>query len=167
MGRTIKGVFLFLFLFAWLYLMHVLSTADGEETLEQSMALAEKIADKFFGEYSDTFLEYLNNIIRKLAHVAIYLILGFLVAAIWDFLLCNHLKVRWRALFSLITTSAIAFLDEYQKIPISGRHFDKEEVVLNAVCAAAVVICYFFIIYLIEAMHRHRQRKREKKKKTA
>ena len=54
-------------------------------------------------------------------------------------------------------STAIAFLDELQKIPIAGRHFDASESMLNAVSAAVVILIYFGIVRCVSRWRQNRQ----------
>ncbi|MFR4477167.1 MAG: hypothetical protein ACLT3Y_08120 [Ruminococcus callidus] len=75
-------------------------------------------------------LNHLNLLLRKLAHVFLYAILGGMMALLWQLLLELH-RIGWRILGAAACSTTIAFWTNC-KIPIAGRHFDFSESLLNA-----------------------------------
>ncbi len=145
MIRKRKGFWvLLLILILWLGLMWRLSAADGTETLRDSMAIAQKLGQWLYDTPTAAQLSQLNLHLRKLAHIFLYGILGVLFGLFFQLLWIKRpLHQRFSA--AAACTTAIAFLDELQKIPISGRHFDLEESLLNAFSALIVLLLYFFV----------------------
>ena len=117
-----KIVGLLVVMAVWLGLMWRLSTADGTETLQDSMRFARKIGSWIYESPTVQQLNHLNLLLRKLAHVFLYAILGGMMALLWQLLLELH-RIGWRILGAAACSTTIAFLDELQKIPIAGRHF--------------------------------------------
>ncbi len=148
MQRKIKFVVLACILIAWLFFMWRLSSADGTQTLQDSMRIANKIGKWLFDSPSQAQLSHLNMILRKMAHIFLYMVLGLIFAMFWD-LLFERFSIWKRTIPSLACCTGIAFLDELQKIPIDGRHFSSSESVLNAVSAAAIILLYFIFIWII------------------
>lgn len=129
---------------AWLLLMWRLSTANGAETLRDSMRFARKIGGWLYDSPTAEQLNHLNLILRKLAHVFLYAVLGGMLAMLWQLVLETR-RVWTRILSAVFCSTAVAFLDELQKIPIAGRHFDRGEAFLNACSAAAVILCFYAV----------------------
>ena len=129
-------------------LMWRLSTADGTETLQDSMRFARKIGSWIYESPTVQQLNHLNLLLRKLAHVFLYAILGGMMALLWQLLLELH-RIGWRILGAAACSTTIAFLDELQKIPIAGRHFDFSESLLNAGSALVVILLFFGIAGLL------------------
>ena len=75
-----KIVGLLVVLAVWLGLMWRLSTADGTETLQDSMRFARKIGSWIYESPTVQQLNHLNLLLRKLAHVFLYAILGGMMA---------------------------------------------------------------------------------------
>lgn len=63
------------------------------------------------------------------------------MALLWQLLLELH-RIGWRILGAAACSTTIAFLDELQKIPIAGRHFDLSESLLNAGSALWSFCCF-------------------------
>ena len=70
------------------------------------------------------------------------------MALLWQLLLELH-RIGWRILGAAACSTTIAFLDELQKIPIAGRHFDLSESLLNAGSALVVILLFFGIAGLL------------------
>ena len=132
---------------AWLILMWRLSTADGTETLRDSMRFARKIGSWLYENPTAEQLSHLNMALRKLAHIFLYAVLGCMLALLFQLLL--ELRKIWlRILMALLCGAAIAFVDELQKIPIAGRHFDCSEAFLNAGSAGLVILFFYSVVWL-------------------
>mgnify|MGYP000496148793 CR=1 FL=1 len=82
-----KIVGLLVVMAVWLGLMWRLSTADGTETLQDSMRFARKIGSWIYESPTVQQLNHLNLLLRKLAHVFLYAILGGMMALLWQLLL--------------------------------------------------------------------------------
>lgn len=124
---------------AWLLLMWRLSSANGTKTLQDSMRIAKKLGAWLYGTPQTAQLQHINLVLRKLAHVFLYAVLGGMTALLFHWLLWK--MSYWKqAIPALCICTGIAFLDELQKIPISGRHFSCSESLLNAGSAAVVIL---------------------------
>ena len=142
-----KIVGMLLIMAVWLGLMWRLSTENGTETLKDSMRFARKFGAWIYGEPTAAQLDHLNLVLRKMAHVFLYAVFGGMLAVFWQLLLRHKV---WRILGAIGCSTAIAFLDELQKIPIAGRHFDASESMLNAVSAAVVIFRYCPVCFPLE-----------------
>ena len=149
-------------LVGWLTLMWRLSSADGTETLQDSMRIAKKLGSLLFDAPTQAQLNRLNLILRKLAHIFLYAVLGLIVAMLWD-LLFDRFQIWLRAVLSFVCCTIVAFLDELQKIPIAGRHFSASESILNAVSAWIVISLYFLLIWAIH-LHQSKSKNMHNKK---
>ena len=92
-----KIVGLLVVLAVWLGLMWRLSTAEGTETLQDSKRFARKIGSWIYESPTVQQLNHLNLLLRKLAHVFLYAILGGMMALLWQLLLELH-RIGWRIL---------------------------------------------------------------------
>ncbi|MCC8111434.1 MAG: VanZ family protein [Ruminococcus sp.] len=154
MQKRIKTSIISIIMIGLLLLMWRLSSADGTETLEDSMRVTKKVAVWLFGSATEGQLDHLNMVIRKLAHVFLYMIFGLIVSIFWDLLWWKH-RLWTRAILAFGCCTVIAFIDELQKIPISGRHFSASESMLNAVSADGVILLYFLFLWIIQ-LYQHR-----------
>lgn len=142
-----KVIALVITMAVWLLLMWRLSTADGTETLHDSMRFAQKIGKWIYDTPTAEQLNHLNLFLRKLAHVFLFAVLGCIVAMLWQLLL-EKFSIWKRILLSIACSTAISFLDELQKIPIVGRHFSCSESLLNAGSAAIVILFFYFCVWI-------------------
>ncbi len=146
--RNQKKVFMLLIVMAaWLLLMWKLSTANGTETLRDSMVFARKIGGWIYDTPTAEQLNHLNLFLRKMAHVFLYAVLGCIFAMLWQLLLERYAMWK-RMLPPILCCIAVAFLDELQKIPIAGRHFSCSESFLNAGSALAVILIFYFCVWI-------------------
>lgn len=153
--RIIVGI-LIVVIAAWLILMWRLSTADGTATLRDSMRFARRICTWLYGEPTYEQLSHVNLILRKFAHVFLYLILGGISAVLWQLLL-ERISIWKRMIPAIICCTAIAFLDELQKIPIVGRHFSCSESFLNAASAALMILLCTCVVFLLDRKRKRSQ----------
>jgi VanZ family protein len=119
-----KRVILWSSLLLWITLAIFLSRQTGAETTSLSLRLAKSIID-FFLLNIDLYAFHL--LLRKAAHIGIYLVTGVLMAGA-----CIATFPRKAAfIIALLFTAALSVLDELQKIHIEGRHCQWDEVGLN------------------------------------
>lgn len=149
MKNKMKIAILLIFLLLWLFLMWRLSSADGTETLRDSLWLANKIGAWIYDTPTPAQLNELNMHLRKLAHVFLYVVFGGISAMLWHLIL-EKFAIWKRVIPAVLCCTIIAFLDELHKIPIAGRHFDFSESVLNAGSAMAIILCFFFGTWIVE-----------------
>ena len=127
----------------WGILAVFLSRQSGLQTSALSYGISEIIRRLF--EYCGIRLdiELINYLLRKLAHLIIYLVLGGLV---YD-TLSSTVRISKKAALSLsvVVCLIISALDEAQKFFIPGRHGDVGEIVLNSIAAAAGIFAVSFL----------------------
>ncbi|MCD8219751.1 MAG: VanZ family protein [Ruminococcus sp.] len=145
--KKIAVVILMVAIAAWLLLMRRLSMADGAKTLQDSLPLARKVCAWLYEEPTAEQLKHVHLTLRKMAHVALYLVYGGMSALLWDLLL-ERFAIWKRMIPAIVCCTAVAFLDEMQKIPIAGRHFSLSESLLNAGSALVMILLYFLVIRL-------------------
>ncbi len=122
----------------WFCFMTYLSHQNGEETTELSKGIVERIIEYFQIEnYNE-----IHSIIRKLAHPFVFCILVILVL----FTLSQKCKKRKIFLFTTMLMILWAWLDEFTKLSIPGRHFSWNDVSLNLF--GVVVGIVIFLIYI-------------------
>lgn len=115
----------YLLVVLWLVLMLYLSHQNGSDTWNTSHGLT-----VYLSNLLGLDAQWLHGVIRKLAHVGLYLILELLIvlAAVK-----SGAKKPW--LWALLPL-AVSLLDEGTKPLIPGRHCDLEDILLNDVGAA-------------------------------
>ena len=126
--KSRRAVYWTLFIL-WLILLVFLSRQTGEETVKQSGSITEFLCRLSASIGIRTDPASIQNLIRRAAHVVIYLVLCFL--------LCRAFRFSFRGVWLLPTAialcMAIGVLDEYQKAFIPGRHLHWNDVLLNCV----------------------------------
>lgn len=123
----------------WFIFMTWLSHQNGEQTLDTSWGLAERLK-YLLGLNVET--ETLNYILRKLAHVAVFAVLTVLLSMTVH---AGRLS-RWIAAFPFVWS----YIDEATKPLIEGRHFAWDDVGLNEIgCLIGIII---FALYRYAAM---------------
>ena len=131
---TSKGIIFLAATLLWLAFSLYLSHQNGDQTGEVSMGLAQWLFG-WTGIGSGALL-VLNNVLRKAAHVVLYMVLAVLalltVRELWRVEAPRDLRNLAAAAVLLI----IAVLDEVTKIPIDGRHCDAVDMCLNILGAA-------------------------------
>lgn len=122
----------------WLILALFLSSQTGAETGNLSMSISSFIG-KALG-LAESTTPTINVVIRKAAHIIVYLILsGFATAAAIN----TFTKHRLAWLWPLPICSVIAILDEVRKAAIPGRHCSWSEAGLNVLgCVVGAVVVW-------------------------
>ena len=123
----------------WFCFMTYLSHQNGEETTELSKGIVERIIEYFqIGNYNE-----IHSIIRKLAHPFVFCILAVLV------LLTLYQRWKNRKVFIVAIVLMIlwAWIDEFTKLSIPGRHFSWCDVSLNLAGVVAGVLIFTLFNY--------------------
>lgn len=123
-----------------------LSRQDGNTTSELSYGLSERLTELLNDIGITLHVEILNIIIRKAAHILIFLVLGGLMyyALAYTFWRKARLPLILSSLLCLVASS----LDEIQKLFVAGRHCDPEEILLNSIASIiGVFLSYIFSKY--------------------
>ncbi len=163
--KKIATIVLAIITIGWLVLMWRLSSADGMQTVADSMGITQKLANLFWENPTATQIADLHMAVRKAAHIVLYFIFGIFLWLFWDMALAERCRRRARGYGYLLLPSFIAggmaiilaFADELHKIPIDGRHFSLSELILNAVCALIPIIIGEIILIIRERKRRVRE----------
>ena len=132
-GEMIRRAAYWTALVLWAGMAVFLSRQGLEDTARLSGTIAAWLAGLLRGIGVRTDPETLHELVRKAAHVVIFLVLGFLVSR--AFSLSFH--GRWVIPAAAAVCLAAAVLDEAQKAAVPGRHCHWDEAALNAGCAMA------------------------------
>ena len=137
----------------WGIIAVFLSRQAGISTSELSYGICEVLRRFFEGCGVILDIEQINYIVRKLAHIVIYLVLGGLA---YDTLACTIKKSKKAALsLSVLFCLIASTLDEAQKLSIPGRHCDVDEIALDSIVAVVGILVVYFL-------RRNRENKTEK-----
>lgn len=133
--QKIKLLCIWVITLLWGGIIFYLSSQNGVQTAETSSRVAEKLAEFIYQNPTIEELNELHMILRKLAHISLFLGLGLLIY------ITGRLSLGIKNV--IVPMAAIimcGFFDEWHKQFIAGRHFDKEEVVLNICCGIIGIV---------------------------
>lgn len=125
-------VFIGLAILLWLLLIYTLSSQNGPQTAKTSYGLARYVAKQLYETPTAEQLSETHMAIRKLAHIAMFGILGVLVGMV-----CVKAKgisissTRFAMGYFFLLLCSI--LDEWHKQFIEGRHNEVMDVLLNVI----------------------------------
>lgn len=137
----------------WLLFIFTLSSQNGSQTAQTSEGIAKTVAEVIYQQPSETQVNEVHFIIRKLAHVGLFFALGVLSfsASATIFGWKNKSRKCLSVVVPLTIMTAYGFFDEWQKQFIDGRHFQLDEAMLNIISgiigiAISATILYLFLI---------------------
>jgi VanZ family protein len=164
MKHMVITIFLWLAAIGFAVLIYVLQSQPGEETAETSFWLTEYIARLIFQAPTEHQLQTLDYLVRQAARLALYGAFGLAgCGAVLSSALAGGKTGKQRkrnrqgkrnkqGLSAVLLTAGVccvlAFLDEWRKQFIPGRHFDVQDALISM---AGVVIS--MVIVLIVAYH--------------
>ena len=123
-----------------------LSSQNGEQTEKISRAITEKISAILLENPSKAEIDSLHLTIRLFAHAILFFAMGVLLTL--SCYLSFKKKGRW--LWVLLIVGCIilgySYYDEWQKQFIDGRHFQKDEALLNAISGVIGLVCTSILI---------------------
>ena len=129
---TKKRIILFALVISWMVLIFWFSSAGHEVSSGQSERVAQ-------GVRYVTSISVSEMVVRKVAHVFLYFVLGILLT-----LLVRTYRVRWRnvVLWAVGIACVYAATDETHQLLVGGRSGQVGDVLLDtaAACVGAIVI---------------------------
>ena len=138
---------LYILTIMWICLIYSLSLQPAEESAETSSNFGKMIVSIIAPDYMDEYeelplvtLDYIDHILRKIAHFTEFLILGVLVS-------CSacQLGLKRRFLYSFLFCMAAASLDESIQLFVPGRAGMVRDVLLDSTGALlGVTVVWLF-----------------------
>ena len=126
------------------------SAQSGDSSGAASMTVTENVTQHFFlGDISRDTLEFLEQIIRKLAHFVEYAALGFFVFAFTD---TFTIKRRYAVIISLFFSSLYALSDEIHQYFVPERACRLTDVLLDSFGALSGIIVFIALSELIKKL---------------
>ena len=131
-----------------------LSTQNGEQTAQISRAITEKIATILLENPSKAELDSLHLTIRIFAHAILFFAMGVLLTI--SCYLSFKKKGRWGWVLLIVVCIILgySYYDEWQKQFIDGRHFQKDEALLNAISGVIGLVCTSILIGTVKLARR-------------
>lgn len=128
--KTFKIIYKSLLVIIWLCIIFLFSNQNGAQTTELTNGLLERIL--WFIDNDLTFI-----IIRKLAHLTEYLILGMLI-----YNLMREFTLKQIILYSCLICTLLAIFDEIHQLFVGGRDGKILDVLIDSIGS----ICGIFLI---------------------
>ena len=139
MKTTILRIILLILILCWMYIVFGFSNAGGEE----STSLSTKVAKIFVK--NEMYLEFVENIIRKVAHLTEYAFGGVLV---YSFFLTYNLKPKTQFIFAWLFVFIYAITDEIHQLFVPGRSGRIIDVYIDSLGALLGICGLLFVIKL-------------------
>lgn len=132
----------------WMVLVFKLSGEISEVSGKRSGSVIESIIMFFNKNISETklqtLIEYLQPLVRKIAHFLLYMLGGFLIYNLINFALKNFSRAKC-LLISVLVGSFYAITDEIHQLFVPGRSGELRDVIIDSLG----VILGIFIYYLL------------------
>ncbi len=134
----------------WMGLIFYLSHQNADSSSNMSAGLIKRVLQVFIPETGSdemtSIIASLQFIIRKTAHLTLYLILG--VLCLLHFSTYNRLSLFLKGFLSFIISALYAVSDEYHQTYILGRSGEIRDVLIDSL-GAVIGILLALIIYKI------------------
>lgn len=129
------------------------SSAPAEESTDMSRSVGRTVAKYLIPDYEEwtleeqaVFAEKIDHPIRKTAHAGEYALLGMLIMGSLG---AFHMSGARRNVTAWILATVYAASDEIHQLFVAGRSGQASDVALDSAGAAAGILAYFVIAYLI------------------
>lgn len=156
--RTIITILLAILLIGWMTLIFSFSCEDGIKSGNTSTnvltGISEIVAPSKSPKETEKIIENNQKIIRKIAHIAMYMVLGALASALATSALDTSVKNRFLISFSFSVFYAAT--DELHQYFVTGRSGMAEDICLDS---ASILIS---VIAVLAAVELYRKRKVKK-----
>lgn len=151
-----SSLFLYACIFLWMLLIYLLSAQNGAQTANTSLGMATTIAKVVYGTPSLEEIHKTHMVVRKLAHVAVFFVLGSLIG-----MMCTKVKGVFSSVISFFTGYVFlifcSFYDEWHKQFIDGRHNEAIDVMLNIIGCTLGLGCVALVYYIGGSLRRKKQ----------
>lgn len=155
MGKFIAAAIAFAVVVVVVRIIFALTFQSPEDTV----ALSDRAAGY---PVMDSFLkwagQYVPWTVRQWAHVFEYIFVGFAVGVFYSCLIRRTWIV---APVSVLTCMVISFMDQHVRIYIIGRHFDRFDLVLDALGYGTMLLLVCVIHGVIGAVRKRKKRCKE------
>ena len=115
------------------------SNSTSKKIIDGGITIYEKITNKKVDHIK--IVNKLNYPVRKVAHFALYLILGFFV---YEFLLLT--SIPHKEIITILLCFIYSLTDEIHQLFVSGRTGQIIDIIIDTMGAITVVLIYKFII---------------------
>lgn len=132
--KVIKG----LLLLTWMIIIFYFSAQVGSDSKGLSEGILSKIYPAFSNSFTlDEFIVKFGTLIRKIAHVLEYIILGILA---YEFI--KEFNINNKLLVTIIICVLYATSDEIHQLFVPGRSFMILDILLDSLASSAAVVLF-------------------------
>lgn len=129
------------------YLVIILSFQEGEQSISETMNIAERIAPHISDAPTDGEIRTINQMLRFCAHLGLFFIVGLVTTFVSMVIFRRYYRI-----LGVIASGAVcyilAYYTEYYKQFIEGRHFHQIDVTLNRYGSAAGIACMIISYFM-------------------
>lgn len=145
-----KKIISIILVILWMTLIFIMSSSNSIESNNQSGYIVNYIANLF----NITNLNTLSYIVRKLAHLTEYFILGFLVI---NMITCYKKKTY----ISIIICILYAISDELHQSLVPGRSPQIKDIIIDSIGSLSGILTYLCILNTINKYKRKKEIKKQ------
>lgn len=147
----------------WMSMIFWFSAAPAEESTDMSLSAGSVVArilnpdfNKLTESEQKAFVEKIEHPVRKSAHAGEYALLGILFMGSLG---AYGIDGRRRAIAAWICTTAYAATDELHQLFVAGRSCQVSDVVLDSTGAAAGILLYIAVFWIVGHKTRYCRKK--------
>ena len=147
----------------WMSMIFWFSAAPAEESTDMSLSAGSVVArilnpdfNKLTESEQKAFVEKIEHPVRKSAHAGEYSLLGILFMGSLG---AYGIDGRRRAIAAWICTTAYAATDELHQLVVAGRSCQVSDVVLDSTGAAAGILLYIAVFWIVGHKTRYCRKK--------
>ncbi|MFI3206598.1 MAG: VanZ family protein [Clostridia bacterium] len=130
----------------WLLLIIILSSQNGTDTAQTSYKISSFVSKLFYNNANISDIKSVDFVIRKIAHIVLFFGLGFSITLFGFAFFIEMIDFKFLVLISVVLSVLTAFLDEWRKQFIVGRHFDIYESMIN-IGSAIVGVAFMYLFH--------------------
>ncbi len=140
--------------FVWMAVIFAFSATPATASSQQSGAIAELVTGFLENNASATFMQTIEIIIRKAAHILEYGVLG---ALWWGYLYHTPLTSKKRAIFALLIVAVYAASDELHQFFVVGRAARVSDIAID--CLGGIIGISIVLLITKYILKRRKARK--------
>ncbi len=132
----------------WISIIFILSAQTTDVSNQVSKGFGRRLAELLmpicvddFSQLSHVQLERYNVILRKLAHLMEYFVLGVL-----SVMSLSYMKCKYKVPIGLIICILLACIDEFHQLFVNGRTGQVGDVIIDSVGALAGIIIFCIVL---------------------
>lgn len=133
-----------------IYFVLILSFQSGEESANETIGIAVRIAHTVFADPTEVEILTIHVVLRYMGHLGLFFIVGFVATFVSMVIFRNYYRILG-VFLSCGVCYILAYYTEYYKQFIDGRHFQLFDVILNW-CGSAAGIAFMVVSYFVNRL---------------